>query len=93
MSTLKQIIKNPSATIVDVRSPMEFNMEHVEGATNIPLDQVQFRLDEFKAMSQPIVLYCRSGARSGMAASILKQAGLSEVYNAGGLDDIMYLMN
>ena len=93
MSTLKQIIKNPSATIVDVRSPMEFNMEHVEGATNIPLDQVQFRLDEFKSMSQPIVLYCRSGARSGMAASILKQAGLSEVYNAGGLDDIMYLMN
>jgi len=42
-------------------------------------------------MKKPIVAYCRSGARSSMAVSILKQNGLNEVYNAGGLQDILQL--
>ncbi|MFM6915907.1 MAG: rhodanese-like domain-containing protein [Aquirufa sp.] len=38
-------------------------------------------------MAGPIVVYCRSGNRSGMAQMLLKQAGLTEVYNGGGLHD------
>jgi phage shock protein E len=76
------------ATIVDVRSPQEFAQDHYPGAINIPIDQVPQRVQEFKEMKTPIVAYCRSGNRSGMAVSILKQAGVQDVYNGGGLEDL-----
>lgn len=77
------------ATVVDVRSPEEFNGEHFDGAINIPLNEIQPRMDEFKAMKQPIVVYCRSGNRSGLAMGILKQQGITDVYNGGGLADML----
>ena len=77
------------ATVVDVRSPEEFNGEHFDGAINIPLNEIQTRMDEFKAMKQPIVVYCRSGNRSGLAMGILKQQGITDVYNGGGLADML----
>lgn len=79
---------NNTKTIVDVRTPEEFNMDHIEGAINIPLDKVASRINEFKAMPKPIVAYCRSGNRSGMAVSILKQNGITEAINGGGIDDM-----
>lgn len=82
-------VKNGQKTFVDVRTPEEYAGGHVPGAINIPLDQVQNRLDEFKDMPKPIVAYCRSGARSGMATSILKGAGIADVINGGGISDVM----
>ncbi len=93
MNTLSEILKNPDTTIVDVRSPMEFKMEHIPGALNIPLEQVIGRVEEFRTMSKPLVLYCRSGNRSGMAMAMLKAAGLNQVYNGGGLYDMMDSLN
>lgn len=93
MSTLKELIQNPSTTLVDVRSPWEYEMEHVPGAKNIPLEEVPNKVEEFKSFKNPIVLYCRSGSRSGMAVSILKQNGVADVFNGGGLDDMQYLLN
>lgn len=93
MQLLKEIVKNPATVIVDVRSPWEFEMEHVPGAKNIPLEEVLYKVKEFKELHNPIVLYCRSGSRSGMAASILKQNGITDVYNGGGLEDIQFLLN
>ena len=93
MSTIKELVKSPSTVIVDVRSPWEFESEHIPGARNIPLEEVPGKLDEFKSFNKPVVLYCRSGARSGMAVSILKQNGIAEVYNGGGLDDMQFLLN
>ena len=81
-----------NATIVDVRTPEEFNGEHIPNAVNIPLDQVEQRIDEFKKMEKPIIAYCRSGNRSGMAVSILKQAGITEAVNGGGIDDVKQQM-
>jgi phage shock protein E len=43
----------------------------------------------FKEMPKPIIAYCRSGNRSGMAVSMLKQAGITDVINGGGLDDLL----
>lgn len=83
-----QDLKNGQKTFVDVRTPQEYAGGHVPGAINIPLDEVQNRLDEFKKMTQPVVAYCRSGARSGMATSILKQNGIN-VINGGGISDVM----
>jgi phage shock protein E len=76
-------------TVVDVRTPAEYKQQHFPGAINIPVDEVFQRLNEFRKMEAPIVAYCHSGARSGVAVSLLKQNGLSEVYNAGGLSDIL----
>ena len=86
---IEEIISNPSTTVVDVRETSEFAGGHFDGAINIPLGIIPLRLDEFKAMCGAVVVYCRSGNRSGMAMQVLKQAGLSEVYNGGGLHDML----
>ncbi len=75
-------------TIVDVRTPEEFTEGHFPNAINIPLDQVAQRIDEFRKMKKPIIAYCRSGNRSGIAVSILKQNGIADAINGGGLDDL-----
>ncbi|HPG10276.1 MAG TPA: rhodanese-like domain-containing protein [Chitinophagaceae bacterium] len=93
MNTIKELIKNPSTVIVDVRSPWEFESGHVTGAKNIPLEEVPGKISDFKEFQTPIVFYCRSGNRSGMAVSILKQNGLTDIYNGGGLEDVQSLLN
>lgn len=79
---------NNQQTILDVRTPAEYNSGHIDGAINIPVDQVASRIDEIKDMPKPIVAYCRSGNRSGMAVSILKQNGITDAINGGGIDDM-----
>ena len=63
-------------------------MDHIPGAKNIPLEEIIDKADQFRSFNSPVVLYCRSGNRSGMAVSILKQNGLDEVYNGGSLDQM-----
>ena len=93
MNQLKEIIRNPSTLIVDVRSSWEFESEHIPGAKNIPLEEIPAKAAEFKTLGTPIVLYCRSGNRSGMGVTILKQNGVTDVYNGGGLSDVQFLLN
>lgn len=90
---MEELLTNPATTVVDVRETAEFAAGHFAGAINIPLGIIPLRLDECKAMNGPIVVYCRSGNRSGMAMNLLKQAGLSEVYNGGGLQDMLIYQN
>ena len=73
---------NAGAAVIDVRTPMEFDGGHYNGSINIPLDQLPYELDRIKGMQKPIVVVCRSGARSGRAAGFLSQNGL-EVENGG----------
>ena len=74
-------------TIVDVRTPGEFMGGHVDGSINIPLQEIQERLEEVKALPQPIVLCCASGNRSGQATSFLKSHGV-ECSNGGSWVDV-----
>jgi phage shock protein E len=76
------------ATIVDVRTPDEFMDEHYPNAKNIPVNQLQARIAEFGPKDKAVVVYCASGARSAMAAKMLKAAGYADVMNAGGLEDM-----
>ena len=85
---INEIINNPNATIVDVRSEGEFASGHVAGSINIPLDTVPNKVEEFKNMSKPLVLCCLSGGRSGKATAFLQQNGVDEVYNGGGWADV-----
>ena len=84
---MKELIEK--GTVVDVRSPQEFAGEHFPGAINIPLDHVPQKVNDFKEMPKPIIAYCRSGNRSGMAVTMLKQAGITDAVNGGGLDDLL----
>ena len=90
MKTIKELLRDPETKIIDVRSPMEFASEHVPGAENIPVEQISAHAAEIKKLNKKIVLYCRSGARSGMATSILKQEGLENVYNGGSVYDLLF---
>ncbi len=87
---LINIVNNPTATIVDVRETYEFQSGHAANAINIPLSSLAARMDEFRKMSAPIVLYCVSGNRSGQARQFLMANGFQEVYNGGGLGDMAY---
>lgn len=87
---LEQVLKQ-NHSLVDVREPLECLLGKAKGAKNIPLREVSRRVDEFRQMEKPIVVYCRSGHRSGQAMKILQQYGIKEVYNAGGLSDVKKL--
>jgi rhodanese-related sulfurtransferase len=63
--------------IIDVRTPAEFELGHVQGSTNIPLNEIPTRINELKAMPQPIVFCCASGMRSGQATIFLQQQGIN----------------
>jgi phage shock protein E len=63
------------ALLLDVRTPMEFADGHVQGAKNIPVQELAARIHEVGPKSRHVVLYCRSGARSAAAAQLLTRAG------------------
>jgi rhodanese-related sulfurtransferase len=69
------------AKVVDVRTAEEFTAGHVPGAINIPYDQLPRRAAEIGPASTPVVLYCRTGRRSGIAAEALQKAGFSKLYD------------
>jgi rhodanese-related sulfurtransferase len=75
-----------------VRSPGEFTEGNVKGSTNIPLDQVSSNLDKFKG-KEKIVVFCRSGNRSGQAKAILEQNGFTNVTNGGTWQDVNAVIN
>jgi rhodanese-related sulfurtransferase len=87
---IEQLIKSTDTIIVDVRTPGEFLGGNVEGSVNIPLQELQSRIDEFRTMSGNIVLCCASGNRSGIAAQLLRQLGFDKVYNGGSWIDVNY---
>ncbi len=77
------------ALLVDVRTPEEFEAGHLEGALLIPYDQIPERLAEFgDDKNRPIVVYCRSGKRAGIAEETLRKAGFTNVLNAGGYENM-----
>ena len=85
-SIVKQKLES-GATIVDVRTTDEFRDGAYPGATNIPLSDLARRMGEIPK-DKPVVLYCASGARSASAARAMKQAGYTDVVDAGGLSDM-----
>jgi phage shock protein E len=78
----RQLVR-AGARLVDVRTAGEFVAGHVPGAINIPVQQLDARMNELQPKDAPIVLYCRSGHRSGTAARMLKRAGFAAVHDLG----------
>jgi len=72
------------ALIVDVRTPQEFADGHLDNAKNYPLSELDKHFSNIDKDTQ-IVLYCRSGNRSGQAYQYLTVQGFTNLHNAGGL--------
>ena len=78
------------ALIVDVRTPEEFADGHYPGAINIPHETILDGLNQLGVTEETLViLYCRSGNRSGQAELALKSNGFSHAKNAGGLEALL----
>lgn len=90
-----QELQASGTPVVDVREPAEFADGHIPGAVNIPRGVLEFEVDGHPAVNcvrdpvlghrdQPIILQCRSGARSAMAADALRRLGFAEPLSLAG---------
>lgn len=92
LSTVEKAVQHNSHLIIDVREPEEFALGHIENAINIPRGVLEFRADiNYPGAIQSlfdktanIVLYCRSGARSALAAQSLSKMGYKAVVSMAG---------
>lgn len=83
-------VKN-GATLIDVRSPQEYNERHIKGSINVPVGNIA--KDIAKAVDSPdtqIVVYDNNGNRTSEAVAALQAAGYHRVYDVGNIMDWAY---
>ena len=78
---IKKILEE-GGSLLDVRTPREFAAGSIPGSTNVPLNGIPGVMQTL-AKDKPVLLYCHSGARSGMAQRYLVQEGY-DAHNIGG---------
>lgn len=85
VSTFEKLKNQEDIQLVDVRTPEEYNQAHLKNATNININDTDFevKLSELDK-NKPLLLYCRSGARSARATSIAKELGFTQVTDLDG---------
>ena len=77
--------------ILDVRTQEEYDEAHIPGAIVIPNTEIEARAEsELPDKDQMILVYCRSGRRSKLAADILAELGYTNIYEFGGIIDWPY---
>ncbi len=82
LSDLEGLLQDKGVTLLDTRTPKEFSQGHIEGFTNIPVDELRERIGEVPT-GKPVYLICQSGLRSYIATRILEGLGF-EAYNFAG---------
>jgi len=80
----KELVEG-GAKLVDVRTPSEHRSGHIKGSLNLPVQDLARRMAEIGEKDKPVVVYCASGMRSASAASMLKRAGYTQVYDLGSI--------
>ena len=73
------------ARLIDVRRPYEFEGSRLAGAENIEMNELTAAAEAIER-DRPVLFYCRSGNRSGMAAAAFREAGYDAYHLAGGLE-------
>jgi len=79
----EQLAAPDPPVVVDIRTGREWDDAHIEGALNLPLAQLAERLSELPT-GRPLIVYCATGFRSSIAASILRREGVFEVADLVG---------
>ncbi len=93
VAEISAAVARQEMVLVDVREPAELRASgKARGAVNIPLGVLALKADPaapdaLMKPGKPVVLYCASGGRSGMAAQVLARLGYDPVWNLGGLGD------
>lgn len=82
---ISEIIQDKSVIIIDVRTAEEYKTGHVEGAINIPYDEIENEVNYDK--DKTIAVYCRTGVRSSETAKTLEKMGYTKIYDLGGLEN------
>lgn len=77
--------KDPSAKLLDVRTPEEYRSGHIPGSVNLPVDSIQKAESLLPDKNAPVYVYCLSGMRSGSAVHALGKMGYLKVKNIGGI--------
>ena len=81
-----QEYKNAAGSVLlDVRTPQEYREGHIPGSQNMPLQQLDKVEEVTENKDTVLYVYCRSGARSRQAVSLLKHMGYTNVHNIGGI--------
>lgn len=78
-----RMLAESGASIIDVRTPEEFEMGHLTGAVNIPLGEIRQRISEIPR-NRPVYMHCRTGQRSYNAIMALKGCGYHNLFNISG---------
>ena len=85
----EMMLNDSNLVILDVRNPQELedkSLGHIDGVLNIPLPELEKRLDELdKYKSKDIAVICRSGRRSGIATDLLVKDGFNAINVLGGM--------
>jgi phage shock protein E len=83
------LINEAYSILIDVRSKEEWNKGYIEGAQHIPLKNLSTKINEHtRDYNEEILLYCRSGNRSGKAKKILEEMGYVNTRNVGGIENV-----
>lgn len=83
-------VKKAEGIWIDVRTPEEFQSGHIDGAVNIPVEQIAEKIAQAAPdKNAPINVYCRSGRRSEIALQELQKMGYTQVSNQGGYQDLI----
>ena len=83
---LEEMKSVPNALLVDVRNPSEYDGGHIPGSINFALSRILQEAEEaFPDKSQPLFVYCQSGARSARAGKLLDLMGYESVTDLGGI--------
>jgi phage shock protein E len=82
------------ALLVDVRTVQEFQTRHLTNAVNIPLGEIKETLpSRVPNKDQSLLLYCRTGRRSGIAEQELRGIGYTNVFNLGSYEQAEKIVN
>ncbi|MHA3047496.1 rhodanese-like domain-containing protein [Riemerella anatipestifer] len=91
---IEEVLKSGNYHLIDVREPMELEMDgNIEAAKNIPLGELEDRKEEVTSLDGNVILFCRSGNRSGRAVEYFKSLGLTNIYNGGGYSDLKEVLD
>ena len=81
----KAKIQDKDVQLIDVRTPAEFEVGHIEGAKNIDFFSGKFNVEFDKLdKEKPVYIYCKSGNRSRQTANKLAERGFKEIYDLQG---------